>query len=147
MLISSSLVLLMCMCCATTAFAQIRNDDHAQITSVIQQYYDAVTAGDPTTLEAIFHEGWHMKNLQEEDGKILLVEDKPTFVERLQRGPLPGYGDDRHITSIDAAYERLAIVRVDKPSSRSTTFFTLFKLDGEWVIVNKLCADATTAPE
>lgn len=145
MLKSSLLALLFSLACVTATYAQVRNDDVAEITTVIQQYYDAVTNGDSAPLEALFHEGWHMKNLDEE-GATLLVEDKSTFLQRIQGRPLPSYGEDRHITSIDVAYERLATVRVDKPSSRTTTIFALFKLDDGWVIANKLWANSTTAP-
>lgn len=141
-----SLALLLCLMFAPLAVAQT-DDDLAQINKVIQQYYDGVTKGDYTILETIFNEHWHMKNLREADGKELLVEDKQTFIQRVMGRPLPGYGDDRQINSIDVAYGRLALVRVDKPSTRTTTFFTLFKLEGRWLIVNKLWADATTAVE
>lgn len=106
--------------------------------AVLDRYYRAVTDGEPAPLEDIFDAGWHMKN--HEFGEIV-CEDKAAFIKRIEPGPLPGYSDNRQIADVQVIADQIAYVRVDRPSTPSTTIFVLFRVGGRWVVSDKVWAD------
>ncbi len=106
----------------------------AEVLRVLGVYYRAVEKGEPKPLNRIFGSCWQMKN---HEGQKLVAEDKPTFLARIARGPLAGYTDDRQIADVQIVYNRLAYVRIDKPSKSVVTVFLFFRLGSEWVIVDK----------
>ena len=111
--------------------------DTEEIKLVIEAYYDGMTRGDAEVLDKVFHEHWHMKTLAGPAENPLLVVGKKEFIEYNRGKKQPGYASDRHITSIDVANNSLAIVRIDKPSKRHSVFFTLVKIKGAWLMINK----------
>jgi Putative lumazine-binding len=106
----------------------------AEVLRVLDVYYRAVEAGEPEPLRNIFDPGWQMKN---HEGTALVAEDKATFLSRIARGPLAEYADDRQVADVQIVYDRLAYVRIDKPSKSVVTVFLFFRLGGGWVMVDK----------
>ncbi|MGE0044626.1 MAG: nuclear transport factor 2 family protein [Hyphomonadaceae bacterium] len=120
---------------------QVRFNPDLPASSVLETlaaYYAAVRDGDPETIARIFDDSWHMKN--HEDGRMV-CEGKAAFIERIKPGPLPGYDDDRQIADVQIINGELAYVRVDKPSTPSTTVFTFFHVNERWLITDKVWAD------
>jgi hypothetical protein len=117
-------------------------DGSGDLLQVLDVYYRAVEAGDAAPLRAIFSEAWHMKN--HERGQIV-AEDKPAFLKRVAGTPLPGYCSDRQIADVQVVGERMAWVRIDKPSVPVVTVFTLMWLAGAWQIVDKSWSEAKPA--
>lgn len=108
------------------------------VLDVMAEYYRAVTEGDVAAIEKIFAPFWEMKN--HENGEIA-SEDKAAFMRRIESGPLPGYWDDRQIADVQIIYDRLAFVRIDQPSTPSTTVFLLMKLSDHWRVIDKAWVD------
>lgn len=105
-----------------------------EVLSVLAIYYRAVEEGDPDALRRIFDPGWHMKN---HEGETLVSENKATFVARAESGPFEGYVNDRQIADVQIVFDRMAYVRIDKPSRSVVTVFIFFRLGDEWVVVDK----------
>lgn len=108
--------------------------EEAAVLAVLGAYYQAVTAGDGRTIERIFAPMWEMKNHQ--DG-IVAVEDKQSFADRIHARPVPGYNEDRQIADVQIIADRLAYVRIDKPSVPVSTVFFLLKSAEGWSIIDK----------
>jgi hypothetical protein len=108
--------------------------EEGAVLQVLEQYYRAVTDGDPQPLRRIFASIWQMKN--HENGEIV-AEGVEAFTARIDQGPLPGYWDDRQISDVQIVSGRLAFVRVDRPSTPSTTVFLFMKIAGDWLIIDK----------
>lgn len=108
--------------------------EESAVFAVLEEYYRAVTVGDPDALRRIFAPFWQMKN---RDGDAIVAEGVDAFVARVAPGPLPGYWDDRQIADVQLIAGRLAYVRVDKPSVRSTTVFMFMKIAGRWLVIDK----------
>lgn len=115
-----------------------RRSTEAAVLEVMAEYYRAVTEGDPGTIQKIFAPFWEMKN---HEYGVIVAEDKAAFVARIEPGPLLGYWDDRQIADVQVIYDRLAYVRVDKPSTPSTTVFLFMKLNGRWRLIDKAWVD------
>lgn len=108
--------------------------EEGAVLQVLEQYYRAVTDGDSQSVRRIFASIWQMKN--HENGAIV-SEGIDAFAARIDQGPLPGYWDDRQISDVQITSGRLAFVRVDKPSTPSTTVFLFMKIAGDWLIIDK----------
>lgn len=104
------------------------------VLQVLEDYYRAVTDGDPDGVRRIFAPCWHMKN--HENG-ALVSEDTDAFAKRLEECPLPTYWNDRQIADVQVIANRLAFVRVDKPSTPSTTVFLFARNETGWKIIDK----------
>ena len=111
--------------------------DTEGVNTVIAAYYDGMTRGDPGVLADVLHNQWHLKTLTGPEEPRLLVGTKREYIEMYTDVQQPDYADDRHITSIDFAYNSLAIVRIDSPTRRHSVFFTLVKTKGIWKITSK----------
>jgi hypothetical protein len=125
---------------STTAAAGTRQAQYnpataeAEVLRVLDGYYRAVVDGDADALEQIFHPHWHMKN--HEDGDVV-CEGKAAFQARIRNTPLKTYANDRQIADVQIAWDRMATVRVDKPSSGGVTVFVFFRVGKAWLIVDK----------
>ena len=119
--------------------------DTEEIVRVIEAYYDGMTRGDAGVLDEVFHEDWHMKTLAGPIDDPLLVAGKKEFIEFNRGKKQPEYANDRHITSINVANNSLAVVRIDRPSKRHSVFFTLVKIKGAWLMINKAFIAETEA--
>ncbi len=105
-----------------------------EVLRVLGGYYRAVVDGDADVLDTVFHPDWHMKNHEAGD---LVSEDRATFKARIRNTPLKAYANDRQIADVQIAWDRLACVRVDKPSSSGVTVFLFFRVGAKWQIVDK----------
>jgi Putative lumazine-binding len=115
---------------------QTRLTEHA-VLSVLEEYYRCVTDSDGEGIRRIFGSCWHMKNHEE---GVLVCEETDAFVKRLDESHC-GYWDDRQISDVQIVGDRLAYVRVDRPSTPSTTVFLFARgLDG-WKIIDKAWTD------
>jgi hypothetical protein len=101
----------------------------------LRDYYEAVDAGHAAPLDACFVSCWHMKN---REGRRIAVEDKATFLRRVDGIPLPGYAHAREIATVQVIGDRIAQVRVDTPSRRGVTVFNFARVGKRWMIVDKL---------
>ena len=106
----------------------------AEVSAAMAVYYEAVEFGRPEDLESLFNEHWHMKN---PDNNELVAEDKPTFIKRIESGPSEGYYDDRQVTGLEILFDKVALMRVDNPTTRSTTVFTFVRMDSDWQMIDK----------
>lgn len=123
-------------------FDQPNLEQHAQDLSAIYasmaKYYEAVEIGNVEYLESVFHVDWYMRDTDTPDEAILNVEDKNRFYERVRNRPLPGYAEGREFTTTSLANGHLAFMRINKKSSKSSTSFMFFKINGNWVIMDKV---------
>lgn len=118
------------------------SDAERQVLDVLAIYYKAVTEGSPDAVRAIFSHCWQMKNHEEiPNGEDLVEEGTEAFAKRLEEGPLPAYWDDRQISDIQVIADRLAYVRIDKPSTPSTTVFLFAREHGVWKVIDKAWTD------
>lgn len=109
------------------------------VLDVLDVYYTSVDEDDAAPLARAFHADWRMKNLE---GGAVASEPKGIFMARLGGGKHKGYAGDRQIADVQVIYDRLAFVRVDKPSTPGVTVFIFYKVNGEWAIVDKAWSSA-----
>jgi len=123
-------------------FDQRNLDQHAkdlsEIYASMAKYYEAVEIGNMEYLETVFHTDWTMRDTDTPDEATLNVEDKDRFYERVRNRPLPGYAEGREFTTTSLANGHLAFMRINKKSSKSSTSFMFFKINGEWIIMDKV---------
>ncbi len=109
------------------------------IISVMANYYEGVEYSNEEKLNSAFHTSWQMRDNDETDNKFIHIEDKSTFIKRVNdHGNYKGYASQRKIEAIEVIHDQLAFVRIDKSPSRNTTLFFLAKIDKVWVIIDKL---------
>ena len=122
--------------------------DQKSILDRMAMYYEGVEKAEISMLESVFHNTWVMRDSDTPNEQTLNVENKTTFLKRVRdHGPYPGYAEDRVFANIGMANEHLAFVRINKASSRSSTYFFLFKVEDEWVIMDKIWANTNTSAE
>lgn len=114
-------------------------EDQTAIYQVMSKYYEAVEKANITYLEEVFHPSWFMRDTDMPREATLNVENKPTFIKRVRdHGPYLNYAKDRVFAKLDLAYEHFAYIRINKDPSRSSTNFFLYRLAGNWTIMDKL---------
>lgn len=112
--------------------------DIAAIYTTMAKYYEGVEKAETDLLDMVFHQEWLMKDTDNPEENVLNVEDKATFIKRVKNhGPYQGYAKERIFANVGIAYDNLAFIRVNKDLSRSSTCFFLFKIGGEWTIMDK----------
>lgn len=119
------------------------SDAEARVFAVLADYYRAVTEGTPDLVRQAFAPCWHMKNHDEAHpgpDAPLTAEETDSFAARIGQ-PLPGYWDDRQIADVQIMWDRLAYVRVNRPSTPSTTVFLFARDHGGWKIIDKAWTD------
>ena len=110
----------------------------SEIYTQMAKYYEGVEKANLDLLDKVFHKNWFMRDTDTPEEATLNVENKQKFIRRVRdHGPYPGYAKYRAFTTVGVAYDNLAFVRINKKSS--TSFF-LFKLNGEWMLMDKLWA-------
>lgn len=123
----------------TPEILQQNQEDLSAIYNCMAKYYEGVERAKSELLDEVFFEDWLMKDTDSPHAVHLNVEDKATFIKRVKdHGPYPGYAQERVIADIRLSYEKLAFIRVNKDPSRSSTSFFLFKVNGEWKIMDKI---------
>ncbi|MGW9685316.1 nuclear transport factor 2 family protein [Flagellimonas sp. 2504JD1-5] len=123
-------------------FDEAKLNQHSEnlsaIYSVMSKYYKGVEYAKLNLLQEVFHSNWFMRDTDTPDEITLNVENKQKFIKRVHdHGPYPGYAKFREFASVGFANDNIAFVRINK---KSTTSFFLYKLNGEWMLMDKLWA-------
>nr|WP_299384187.1 nuclear transport factor 2 family protein [Allomuricauda sp.] len=110
-----------------------------EIIAVMANYYEGVEYSDREKLTAAFHGSWQMRDNDGTDNNFIHIEDKQTFIERVENhGNYEDYASQRKIGALEVIHDQLAFVRIDKSPTRSATLFFLAKMNGVWMIIDKL---------
>jgi len=113
--------------------------DEAAIRQTVQYYFDGGKNRDSLTLRKAFHPEARM--LFARDGKLVLVPigEYITRVgsERLKPGEVDS--TERRVVSVDVVGDAaVAKLELKRPSALLTDYMSLLKVDGRWLIVNKI---------
>jgi Putative lumazine-binding len=135
LLIATSAALL----AAGVADLSARWADEAAIRQTVQYYFDGGKNRDSLTLRKAFHPEARM--LFARDGKLVLVPigEYITRVgsERLKPGEVDS--TERKLVSVDVVGDAaVAKLELKRPSALLTDYMSLLKVDGRWLIVNKI---------
>lgn len=135
LLIATSAALL----AAGAANLSARWADEAAIRQTVQYYFDGGKNRDSLTLRKAFHPEARM--LFARDGELVLVPigEYITRVgsERLKPGEVDS--TERKVVSVDVVGDAaVAKLELKRPSALLTDYMSLLKVDGRWLIVNKI---------
>jgi len=113
--------------------------DEAAIRQTVQYYFDGGKNRDSLTLRKAFHPDARM--LFARDGKLVVVPigEYITRVgsERLKPGEVDS--TERKVVSVDVVGDAaVAKLELNRPSAVLTDYMSLLKVDGRWLIVNKI---------
>lgn len=122
----------------TTALSA-RHPDEAAIRHTIQYYFDGGRAGDSVTLRKAFHPEARMLFMRDSTFTAVPIG---VYITRVgQNPPKPGAVDStqRRIVDIDIAGDAaVAKLELERPDMLITDYMSLLRVDGRWVIVNKI---------
>ncbi|TMU56625.1 nuclear transport factor 2 family protein [Flagellimonas algicola] len=107
------------------------SESYHAVEMLLHAYFKALSIADTQVLSEILHPEWDSITIDTE-GKLTIVSK-----EGLLQNPKTEHIDFTQLLSIDLYHDKLAIVRIDIPSQNSTSFITIFKLDGIWKITNE----------
>lgn len=125
--------------------ATARNSDEVAVRQTIQYYFDGGRDGDSLTLRKAFHPDARM--LFTRDSTLAIVPIGEYITRVGQNPPRPGAGDSttRRIASIDIAGDAaVAKLELARPDMLITDYMSLLRVDGRWVIVNKIFSRSAT---
>jgi Putative lumazine-binding len=113
--------------------------DEAAIRQTVQHYFDGGKNRDSLTLRKAFHPEARM--LFARDGKLVVVPigEYITRVgsERLEPGEVDS--TERKVVSVDVVGDAaVAKLELKRPTALLTDYMSLLKVDGRWLIVNKI---------
>jgi hypothetical protein len=113
--------------------------DEAAIRQTVQYYFDGGKSRDSLTLRKAFHPDARM--LFARDGKLVVVPigEYITRVgsERLRPGEVDS--TERKVVSVDVVGDAaVAKLELKRPNALLTDYMSLLKVDGRWLIVNKI---------
>jgi hypothetical protein len=115
--------------------------DEAAIRQTVQYYFDGGKNRDSVALRKAFHPNARM--LFAKDGKLVVVPIGE-YIARVAENKLkPGEVDStkRRVTSVDVAGDAaIARLELERRDALLTDYMSLLKVDGRWVIVNKIFA-------
>ena len=115
--------------------------DEAAIRQTVQYYFDGGKNRDSVALRKAFHPDARM--LFAKDGKLVVVPIGE-YIARVAENKLkPGEVDStkRRVTSVDVAGDAaIASLELERRDALLTDYMSLLKVDGRWVIVNKIFA-------
>jgi hypothetical protein len=124
---------------AAAANLSARRADEAAIRQTVQYYFDGGKNRDSVALRKAFHPEARM--LFAQDGKLELVPIGEYIARVAGGGPKPGEVDRtrRRVASVDVAGDAaVAKLELERPDMLITDYMSLLKVDGRWVIVNKI---------
>ena len=113
--------------------------DEAAIRQTVQYYFDGGKNRDSLTLRKAFHPEARM--LFARDGKLVLVPIGEYITRVGSERPNPGEVDstERKVVSVDVVGDAaVAKLELKRPSALLTDYMSLLKVDGRWLIVNKI---------
>lgn len=113
--------------------------DEAAIRQTVQYYFDGGKNRDSLTLRKAFHPDARM--LFARDGKLVVVPIAEYITRVGSERPKPGEVDStlRKIVSVDVVNDAaIARIELKRNDALLTDYMSLLKVDGRWVIVNKI---------
>jgi hypothetical protein len=135
LLIASAAALL----ASSAADLSARWADEAAVRQTVQHYFDGGKNRDSVALRKAFHPEARM--LFAKDGKLVVVPISE-YIARVAKDQLkPGEVDStkRRVTSVDVTGDAaIARLELERPNALLTDYMSLIKVDGRWVIVNKI---------
>ena len=135
LLIATSAALL----AAGAADLSARWADEAAIRQTVQYYFDGGRNRDSLTLRKAFHPDARM--LFARDGKLVVVPigEYITRVGSERREPGAVDSTERKVVSVDVEGDAaVAKIELKRPEAVLTDYMSLLKVDGRWLIVNKI---------
>ncbi len=113
--------------------------DEAAVRQTVQYYFDGGKNRDSLTLRKAFHPDARM--LFARDGKLAVVPigEYITRVGSEQRKPGEVDSTERRVVSVDVVGDAaVAKLELKRPEALLTDYMSLLKVDGRWLIVNKI---------
>jgi hypothetical protein len=118
--------------------------DETAIRQTVQYYFDGGKNRDSVALRKAFHPEARM--LFAKDGKLVVVPIGE-YIARVAGAKLkPGEVDSttRRVAEVDVAGDAaIAKLELERPDAFLTDYMSLLKVDGRWMIVNKIFARET----
>jgi len=124
---------------AGSADLSARWADEAAIRQTVQYYFDGGKHRDSLTLRKAFHPEARM--LFARDGKLVVVPigEYITRVGSERLGPGEVDSTERKVVSVDVVGDAaVAKIELGRPDALLTDYMSLLKVDGRWLIVNKI---------
>ncbi len=113
--------------------------DEAAVRQTVQYYFDGGKNRDSVALRKAFHPEARM--LFAKDGKLMVVPIGEYIARVAGDKRKPGEVDStkRRVTSVDVSGDAAtARLELERPDAVLTDYMSLLKVDGHWVIVNKI---------
>ena len=113
--------------------------DEAAIRQTVQYYFDGGKTRDTLTLRKAFHPDARM--LFARDGKLVVVPIGEYITRVGSESLKPGEVDstERKVVSVDVAGDAaVAKLQLKRANALLTDYMSLLKVDGRWLIVNKI---------
>jgi hypothetical protein len=117
-------------------------DERDAIEQTVRIYLDGLYEGDADKLASVFHETSALT--YEQDGKLIALP-RDLWLKAVRERPAPkamGLPRDDVILSVDQAGPTTALVKVkcQLPPRFFTDYLSLLKIDGRWVVAQKVFA-------
>jgi putative lumazine-binding protein len=120
----------------------MHSDDRKAIEQSVQTYLDGLYEGDADKLASVFHETSALT--YEQDGKLTVLPRDQWLKWVRERGSpqSKGLARDDAILQVDQAGPTTALVKVkcQIPPRYFTDYLSLLKIDGRWVVAQKVFA-------
>ncbi|MBK6787459.1 MAG: nuclear transport factor 2 family protein [Betaproteobacteria bacterium] len=118
------------------------SDERDAIEQTVRTYLDGLYEGDADKLASVFHETSVLT--YEQDGKLIALP-RDQWLKAVRDRPAPkakGLPRDDVILSVDQAGPTTALVKVkcQIPPRFFTDYLSLLKIDGRWVVAQKVFA-------
>lgn len=120
----------------------MNSDDRKAIEQSVQTYLDGLYEGDADKLASVFHETSALT--YEQDGKLVVLPREQWLKAVRERGSpqAKGLARDDAILLVDQSGPSTAFVKVkcQMPPRYFTDYLSLLKVDGRWVVAQKVFA-------
>ena len=123
------------------------SDDRKAIEQTVQTYLDGLYEGDADKLASVFHDTSALT--YEQDGKLVVLP-REQWLKAVRERPKPkdkGLPRDDVILMVDQSGPTTAFVKVkcQIPPRFFTDYLNLLKIDGRWVVAQKVFATVVKA--